>query len=146
MGPMRSAIWRAARRPARMLGVRVRRSGSNGPLSHITDRRLTQAYATNLAHRLPLLYCVVLFNVVVLTLSFASLAPVALTLVLPVLLVSALLSRALYWLPRRVAERPASKMRSDLRRLKMLLIGAAGESRPRTEVGAAFRDQQRRAP
>ena len=81
---------------------------------------LTQAYASNLAHRLPLLYCVVLFNIVVLAASFWRLAPLFLTFFIPAVLVGAIAARALYWRPVRVARRTPSTLQRDLRRLQVI--------------------------
>ena len=79
--------------------------------------RLTRSYATQLAHRLPLLYTVVIFNILVLATSFWHLAPRALTVLVPAGLICGLVSRAAYWMPTAVARRPTSLLARDLRRL-----------------------------
>ena len=75
---------------------------------------LTAAYGENLAARLPMLYCVVLVNVVVLALSFHGEAPDYLTLWLPAFFVLAACTRALYWLPGKARRRDFATVRHDV--------------------------------
>lgn len=84
------------------------------------SQRLIQAYAINLAHRLPLLYCVVLFNIAVLAASFRALAPLALSAAAPLLLSGAIAVRAAHWLPSRVARRSLAELARDLRRIETI--------------------------
>jgi len=75
-----------------------------------------RAYATNISHRLPLLYLVVIFNIASLALRFCEKAPLALLAVAPVLVGYAAI-RAVHWLPARTAQRPLAAQRADLRKL-----------------------------
>lgn len=97
------------------------RSGKLAPgLASNTTPRLTQAYASNLSHRLPLLYCVVLFNIVVLASSYWTLAPLSLTLATPLVLGCLIASRVNHWLPGAVARRTLPEISRDLRRLETI--------------------------
>lgn len=75
---------------------------------------LTAAYGQNLAARLPMLYCVVLANVVVLALSFRGAAPAYLTTWLPGFFVLAAATRAIYWLPGKAKRRDFATVRRDV--------------------------------
>jgi len=79
----------------------------------------TQAYAISAAHRLPLLYLVVVFNAALIALRFAGSAPLALILMAPGMCIMAA-ARAVYWLPSRVAARPIERLRRDLREMEEL--------------------------
>lgn len=57
---------------------------------------LTQAYATNLSHRLPLIYSVVVFNVSILIFAFLGTSPDWLTLYLPIPLIFLCVYRAVH--------------------------------------------------
>src|SRR5688572_28769677 len=87
--------------------------------------KMTHAYAANLAHRLPLLYSVVLFNVVVMSVSFWTLAPLTLTLAAPAVLMAVIGARAVYWLPRNVSLRTHAHLQGDLARLGTIGPAAA---------------------
>lgn len=82
--------------------------------SHEANDALTAAYGANLAARLPMLYCVVLVNVVVLALSFHGEAPDYLTLWLPGFFVLATCTRAYYWLPSNARRRDFETVRRDV--------------------------------
>lgn len=82
--------------------------------SHEANDALTAAYGENLAARLPMLYCVVLVNVVVLALSFRGEAPDYLTLWLPAFFVLAASTRALYWLPGKARHRDFATVQHDV--------------------------------
>lgn len=71
----------------------------------ISPRRVdhfVRAYGDNLSHRLPLLYTVVLFNIVALAVIFHSTAPRWLWLYVSAATIMAIGARAVYWLPARV--------------------------------------------
>lgn len=85
--------------------------------SHQANDALTAAYGENLAARLPMLYCVVLVNVVVLALSFHGEAPDYLTLWLPCFFVLATCTRAYYWLPSNARRRDFETVQRDVARL-----------------------------
>ena len=80
----------------------------------------TRAYVATLSHRLPLLYCVVLFDTLVLMASFHRSAPSFLTLWLPLPFLAAVSVRAAYWLPVNVRKRSATVLARDLSRLPAL--------------------------
>ncbi len=80
----------------------------------------TLAYASNLANRLPLLYCVVIFDIAILAAGFRGSAPVFLTQAVPLLLAGAIASRAFYWLPRKISTRPREVLARDIDRLSLL--------------------------
>lgn len=73
----------------------------------------TIAYARSVSHRAPLLYLAVIFNVLLVAWTFRARAPLAMLLVAPVIVVLAA-SRALHWLPDRVATRPVDQLRHDI--------------------------------
>lgn len=79
----------------------------------------TIAYATNFSHRLPLLYLIVVFDVVMLSLRFAGAAPWLQVILGPVLGIYAVM-RGYYWLPARVARRSVEVQRRDIDRMKRL--------------------------
>jgi diguanylate cyclase (GGDEF)-like protein len=72
---------------------------------------LMAAYGANLSRRLPMLYCVVLVNIVVLALSFNGSAPAYLTVWLPGLFVFSVSWRALYWTPYFARRRSFAKVK-----------------------------------
>lgn len=77
----------------------------------------TRAYADNLSHRLPLLYCVVLFDTAVLMASFHSVAPALLVFWLPLPFVAIGCQRAAYWLPHNVKQRSLEDLARGISRL-----------------------------
>lgn len=79
----------------------------------------TQAYATSLSHRLPLLFLVVIFNTLLIALRFADTAPDALLAVAVIICLIAA-NRALYWLPSRASRRPVEQLRRDLQAMARL--------------------------
>ncbi len=93
------------------------------PLGHHWWQRpgesFTLAYATSLSHRLPLLYLIVVFDVVLLSLRFAGSAPLLHVLLGPTLGIYAV-ARGCYWLPARVARRPIEDQRLDIERMRRL--------------------------
>lgn len=107
--------------PARTLRLpgwlrRVAQALSTGTGRAWTQRRgddFTRAYVESLSQRMPLLYLVVVFDLALLIVRFRDSAP-------PMLLAAGLglacyaLTRALYWLPRRVARRAIERQRADL--------------------------------
>ena len=78
---------------------------------------LTAAYGKNLAARLPMLYGVVLVNIVVLALSFHGDAPDYLTLWLPAAFVMVACARVFYWLPAKARRRDFATVKRDVARL-----------------------------
>ena len=84
------------------------------------NEAFAQAYAENLSHRLPLLYCVTIFDVLVLMLDFRRVAPFALAELLPFMLIVGLVVRAWHWRPQAVRHRPHDALVRDLARLPTL--------------------------
>lgn len=82
--------------------------------------KFTFAYANNLANRLPLIYCVVIFDIAILAAGFQGSAPSFLTQAVPLLLAVAIASRAFYWLPRKIKTRPRVVLARDINRLSVL--------------------------
>ena len=89
-----------------------------GPGHWRTERgaAFVSAYVQSYSHRVPLLFLVACFGVVVLALRFAGTAPWPLLAVAPVLCVYAVW-RAAYWLPWRVARRPLVRLEADIARM-----------------------------
>lgn len=81
---------------------------------------VTRAYAENLSHRLPLLYCVALFNTAVLMMSFRSVAPAILAFWLPLPFVVVGCLRAFYWLPQNVIRRTKDVLARDIKQLSTI--------------------------
>lgn len=106
------------RRASALRLTTARRRATAARRAQLDAHRLTTASVTSLARRLPLLYCVVIFNVGVLAASFRNLAPPLLTVAIPLFLVTALAGRAIHWLPELVARRRRSEQRRDLNRLR----------------------------
>ena len=79
----------------------------------------TLAYAINLSHRLPLLYLIVFFDLVLLSVRFAGTAPIAQVLLGPLLGIYAVL-RGIYWMPARVLRRSIVVQRRDIDRMRRL--------------------------
>ncbi|KUR73244.1 diguanylate cyclase [Novosphingobium fuchskuhlense] len=79
----------------------------------------TLAYARSVSHRAPLLYLAVIFNTLLVAWSFHTRAPVAMLAVAPVIMVLAA-SRAVYWMPKRVAGRPVEQLRLDIDAMQRL--------------------------
>lgn len=80
----------------------------------------TRAYAANLSHRLPLLYCVVMFDIVVLMASFQGAAPAILVFWLPLPFFAVGCLRAAYWLPVNVERRSLEVLARDIGQLPTL--------------------------
>jgi diguanylate cyclase (GGDEF)-like protein len=83
----------------------------------------TLAYARSLSHRLPLLYIVVFFDLLLVAFRFRAIAPAWLISLGPVLLGGFALWRAAYWRPAAVDRRPLEVLRRDLSAMSWL--GAA---------------------
>src|SRR5438874_9627784 len=77
----------------------ARRSVSQAEGDARTGEDFTFTYAANLSHRLPLMYCVVLFDTLVLMITFHAVAPPILTIWLPLPCIAVLVARVEYWLP-----------------------------------------------
>lgn len=73
----------------------------------------TRAYAQSLSQRLPLLYMVVVVDLLLLSIRFLGRAPTVLVLAGPALCLFGA-SRAMHWLPYRVRRRSLRKLRRDL--------------------------------
>jgi diguanylate cyclase (GGDEF)-like protein len=107
--------WHASRpgRAARAISMSWRqRDGDN----------FTLAYARSLSHRLPLLYLVVTFDLLLVAYRFRDLAPGWLIAFGPLFLGSFSLLRAYYWRPSAVERRGVEVLRRDLR--MMSWVGA----------------------
>ena len=78
-----------------------------------------RAYAENLSQHLPLVYCVVLFDSLVLAIAFFHSAPGLLTFWLPLVLCLLVCSRALYWRTSLVRRRRVEILQRDLRQLPL---------------------------
>lgn len=74
----------------------------------------TLAYARSLGNRLPLLYLVVVFDLVLVAYRFREIAPLWLIALGPIALGSIALWRAFYWRPLAVERRPLPVLRRDL--------------------------------
>lgn len=106
-GWLASRLSRLARAPG---GRWQQREGDN----------FTLAYAQSLSHRLPLLYLVVVFDLVLVAARFRTMAPGWLVAVGPVALGSFSLWRAHYWRPLAVAQRSIDTLRHDLKTMSWL--------------------------
>lgn len=106
-GCLASRLSRLARAPG---GRWQQREGDN----------FTLAYAQSLSHRLPLLYLVVVFDLVLVAARFRTMAPGWLVAVGPVALGSFSLWRAHYWRPLAVAQRSIDTLRHDLKTMSWL--------------------------
>lgn len=80
----------------------------------------TRSYAANLSHRLPLLYCVVLFDVAVLMANFHSVAPAFLVFWLPLPFLAVGCLRAAYWRPVNVKRRSLEVLSRDIGQLSTI--------------------------
>lgn len=78
---------------------------------------LIVAYGTNIANRLPMLYCVVIVNIVMLAMAFNGSAPAYLTTWLPAFFVGAVCWRALYWMPVSTRRRSFAKVKRSVTQL-----------------------------
>lgn len=83
--------------------------------AHDDDGGLTRAYAENLSHRLPLVYCVVIVDTLVLSLAFFHTVSTLLSCWLPLVLLTAICVRAFYWRPARVWRQSIPALQRDLR-------------------------------
>lgn len=77
-------------------------------------------YAQSLSSRVPLLYCVLAFNMAVLAINFRDVAPGWLVFGVPIAILPFVVFRAAYWLPPCVAARPLARLRLDLRSMKII--------------------------
>ena len=112
---------REARIPQQVVGWRAE-AIAHATKSHGDD--FTRASGNNTAKRLPLLYCVILFNIVLLATGFHGTAPLWLTVWIPAVLFGLVAMRAIHWLPGRVARRSNPAIEGDMRR--MSVIGPVG--------------------
>jgi diguanylate cyclase (GGDEF)-like protein len=113
----------------RNIGTRVAQARAGLALlgRRLAQRRgdqYTQAYAASLSQRLPLLYTVVVFVVLLLAIRFAGDAPTLLVLAGPATIGTYAAWRAVYWLPGAVHRRDLVRVRRDLD--AMGGVGAAG--------------------
>lgn len=111
------ARWRLPGRP-----LRDARSGISG-WHHREGENFTLAYAHSLSHRLPLLYIVVFFDLLLVAFRFRDIAPVWLIAVGPTFLGGFALWRAFYWRPSAVGQRSIKVLQRDL--AVMSWLGAA---------------------
>ncbi len=75
---------------------------------------LIAAYGANIANRLPMLFCVVTVNVMMLAMAFHGIAPAYLTTWLPCLFIAALIGRGIYWMPLNTRRRLFPKVKRDV--------------------------------
>lgn len=94
--------------------------GSGGRWQQREGDNFTLAYAQSLSHRLPLLYLVVVFDLLLVAARFRTMAPGWLVAVGPVALGSFSLWRAHYWRPAAVARRSIDVLRHDLKAMSWL--------------------------
>ena len=80
---------------------------------------LIAAFGANIASRLPMFYCVVIVNIVMLAISFRGTAPAYLTDWLPLVFIAGVCLRALYWSPLKARRRPFAKIKRDVLRLPL---------------------------
>ena len=92
----------------------------NERIAQQSGEGFTRAYAENLSHRLPLLYCVVLFDTAVLMASFHGVAPAILVIWLPLPFIALGCRRAAYWLPTKVMQRPLEVLSRDISQLSTI--------------------------
>ena len=115
---------RPVREMLRPQGIAARPSDAIANATMKLGDEFTRASGNNTARRLPLLYSVILFNIVLLATGFHGTAPLWLTLWIPAALSCLVAMRAFYWLPGRVTRRSNPRIESDMRR--MVLIGPVG--------------------
>lgn len=84
------------------------------------------AYAQNLSHRLPLIYCVVIVNALLLVWTFRGVAPVFVVQVIPPALIGGTAYRAWYWRPGSVRRRSHAELVHDLSRLPGRCLAVSG--------------------
>lgn len=96
------------------------RCGVKGRWAVRKGDNFTKAYAKSLSHRLPLLYLVVVFDCVLVSLRFHALAPLWMSLVGPLILGTFALWRAMYWMPHRVEARALKVLANDLRVMSVM--------------------------
>ena len=75
---------------------------------------LIAAFGSNIAGRLPMFYCVVLVNIVMLALSFRGSTPAYLTSWVPAAFVCGVCWRAYYWMPSQARRRSFAKVKRDV--------------------------------
>ncbi len=89
------------------------------------DGEFAQADAANLAYQIPVLYSVIVSNILVMMYTFQSSAPPLLTLWLPLPLIAICCVRAIYWLPVNVRRRPSAVTSRDVERLPKISAGVS---------------------
>jgi diguanylate cyclase (GGDEF)-like protein len=94
--------------------------GSAGGWQQRQGDNFTLAYAHSLSHRLPLLYLVVVFDLLLVAARFRTMVPGWLVAVGPVALGSFALWRAHYWRPVAVSQRSIDVLRHDLKAMSWL--------------------------
>ena len=77
-------------------------------------------YAQSLTSRVPLLYCVLLFNMAVLSANFVNVTPAWLSIACPLAIAPFVVLRAIHWRPSSVARRKVTTLRSDLRKMSVI--------------------------
>jgi diguanylate cyclase (GGDEF)-like protein len=86
---------------------------------------MTRACATNLAHRVPLVYTVMIIDIAVLSVRFHGSAPPWLTVLVPLVMCALAVMRGIYWLPQLVEARSTEVQDRDLRRMSVFAGYAA---------------------
>lgn len=81
---------------------------------------MARSYAANLAHRLPLVYAVLIVDILVLSIRFINRAPAILAIFAPLALAAFAAWRAIYWMPRMVVRRTKDVLIRDLGRMTVL--------------------------
>ena len=94
-------------------------SRANGPA-------FASAYTQNLSHRLPLIYCVVIVNALLLIWTFRGLAPPVVGVAIPLAMIAIVGGRAWYWRPAAVQARQQDVLFNDLARLPGRCLGVSG--------------------
>jgi diguanylate cyclase (GGDEF)-like protein len=94
--------------------------------SRSNGEAFARAYAQNLSHRLPLIYCVVIVNALVLMWTFRRQAPLLPGVIVPLTLIAVVAVRAWYWCPVAVANRPIATVFDDLARLPGRCLAVSG--------------------
>jgi diguanylate cyclase (GGDEF)-like protein len=122
-GVARWRPWRACLRLAARLRRPFREEWS---ASRPNGAAFATAYAQNLSHRLPLIYCVVVVNAWLLVWTFRKLAPPVLALFVPLGLMAVVAVRAWHWRPAAVRARRQEVLVNDLVRLPGRCLAVSG--------------------
>lgn len=81
---------------------------------------LARSYAANLAHRLPLIYAVLVIDILVLSMRFIGRAPAVLAILVPLALGAFAAWRGIYWMPALVRRRSNAVLVRDLERMTLM--------------------------